>query len=108
MAALRAGLLGVGMMGRHHARVLREVPRASDRLPSLALSQLGGGEVALDPRTGAAKTLQTHFELEVELLTGRPTRAGGRVHVRFDHAPETIARQAWRAAQQLYLKLFAV
>lgn len=26
MAALRAGLLGVGMMGRHHARVLREVP----------------------------------------------------------------------------------
>lgn len=26
MADLRAGLLGVGMMGRHHARVLREVP----------------------------------------------------------------------------------
>ncbi len=26
MSALRAGLLGVGMMGRHHARVLREVP----------------------------------------------------------------------------------
>ena len=25
MAALRAGLLGVGMMGRHHARVLREI-----------------------------------------------------------------------------------
>jgi predicted dehydrogenase len=25
MAALRAGLLGVGMMGRHHARVLREL-----------------------------------------------------------------------------------
>lgn len=26
MAELRAGLLGVGQMGRHHARVLREVP----------------------------------------------------------------------------------
>ncbi len=26
MTALRAGLLGVGMMGRHHARVLRELP----------------------------------------------------------------------------------
>jgi len=25
MAALRAGLLGIGMMGRHHARVLREI-----------------------------------------------------------------------------------
>ncbi len=26
MAELRVGLLGVGMMGRHHARVLRELP----------------------------------------------------------------------------------
>jgi putative peptide zinc metalloprotease protein len=90
------------------ARVLREVPGASDRLPSLALSQLGGGDVALDPRTGSAKTLQTHFELEVELATRRPAGAGGRVYVRFDHAPESIAQQGWRAAQQLYLKLFAV
>jgi len=90
------------------ARVLREVPLAMDRLPSLALSQAGGGEVALDPRTGAPKALQTHFELEIELLTERPVGAGGRVYVRFDHEPETVGRQVWRAAQQLYLKLFAV
>jgi putative peptide zinc metalloprotease protein len=90
------------------ARVLREVPLAMDRLPSLALSQLGGGEVALDPRTGTAKALQTHFEFEIELLTERPVGAGGRVYLRFDHEPETIAAQVWRAAQQLYLKLFAV
>ena len=31
MAALRAGLLGVGMMGRHHARVLRERRRRRAR-----------------------------------------------------------------------------
>jgi putative peptide zinc metalloprotease protein len=31
------------------ARILREVPRASDRLPNMALAQSGGGEVALDP-----------------------------------------------------------
>ena len=90
------------------ARVLREVPLAMDRLPSLALSQAGGGEVALDPRTGAPKALQTHFELEIELLTERPAGAGGRVYLRFDHEPETAGRQVWRAAQQLYLKLFAV
>ena len=89
-------------------RILREVPLAMDRLPSLALSQLGGGEVALDPRTGAAKTLLTHFEFEIELLTERPVGAGGRVYLRFDHEPESAARQLWRAAQQLYLKLFAV
>jgi putative peptide zinc metalloprotease protein len=89
-------------------RILREVPRASDQLPSLALSHLGGGEVALDPRTGQPRALQTHFELEIELATERPVGAGGRVYVRFEHPQETIARQAWRAAQQVFLKLFAV
>jgi len=64
--------------------------------------------VALDPRTGQPRALQTHFELEIELATERPVGAGGRVYVRFEHPPETIARQAWRAAQQVFLKLFAV
>jgi putative peptide zinc metalloprotease protein len=89
-------------------RILREVPRASDQLPSLALSHAGGGEVALDPRTGQPRALQTHFELEIELATEHPAGAGGRVYVRFEHRPETIASQAWRAAQQIFLKLFAV
>ncbi|KAA9152728.1 Gfo/Idh/MocA family oxidoreductase [Microbacterium lushaniae] len=38
MAALRAGLLGVGMMGRHHARVLREV----DGVELVAMADPGG------------------------------------------------------------------
>jgi putative peptide zinc metalloprotease protein len=90
------------------ARVLREVPRASDRLPSLALSQAGGGDIALDPtNAAAAKTLQTHFEFEVELLAARPLGAGGRVYVRFDHESETIGEQVWRLLQQLFLQRFA-
>jgi putative peptide zinc metalloprotease protein len=91
------------------ARILREVPRASDRLPSMALSQAGGGNVALDPTAGGqVKTLQTHFEFEVELLAGQPIGAGGRVHVRFDHPPETVAEQGWRLVRQLFLRHFAV
>jgi putative peptide zinc metalloprotease protein len=87
------------------ARILREVPRASDRLPSMALSQAGGGEIALDPTNpGAAKSLQTHFEVEIELLSVRPLGAGGRVYVRFDHDAETIAAQIWRALQQIFLQ----
>ncbi len=90
------------------ARVLREVPRASDRLPSMALSQAGGGEIALDPTSGnAAKTLQTHFEFEVELDSARPVGAGGRVYVRFDHRPETVAEQVWRVLQQVFLQRLA-
>ena len=90
------------------ARILREVPRASDRLPSLALSQAGGGDIALDPNSAAAaKALQTHFEFEIELLTARPLGAGGRVYVRFDHESETIGAQVWRLLQQLFLQRFA-
>jgi len=91
------------------ARIVREVPRASDRPPSMALTQAGGGEAALDPRTGATpKTLQTHFEFEIELRAPRAVGAGGRIYVRFDHSPETVAAQLWRLAQQLFLQRFAV
>lgn len=38
MAVLRAGLLGVGMMGRHHARVLREL----DGVQLVAIADPGG------------------------------------------------------------------
>lgn len=87
------------------ARILREVPNASDRLPSMALSQAGGGDIALDPTNpNGARSLQTHFEFEVELLSTRPLGAGGRVYVRFDHEAETVAAQAWRMAQQLFLQ----
>ncbi|WP_194422092.1 Gfo/Idh/MocA family protein [Microbacterium abyssi] len=48
MAALRAGLLGVGMMGRHHARVLREL----DGVDLVAIADPGG-----DPH-GVAGELQ--------------------------------------------------
>jgi putative peptide zinc metalloprotease protein len=96
------------------ARIVREVPRAIDRIPSMALTPTGGGEIALDPAStgpasaGAApKTLQTHFEFELEVLAARPLGAGGRVYVRFDHAGETLAAQAWRLTRQLFLKRFS-
>ena len=86
------------------ARILREVPLASDRLPSLALSQAGGGEIALDPTAAAGKALQTHFEFEIELASARPLGAGGRVYVRFEHQSESIGAQLWRMLQQLFLQ----
>jgi putative peptide zinc metalloprotease protein len=91
------------------ARVKREVPAASDRLPSLALAQAGGGQVALDPRESQeTKSLQTHFEFELELPAVKPVGIGGRVYVRFEHGSETMAGQAYRALRQLFLERFAV
>ncbi len=90
-------------------RIMREVPRASDRLPSPALAQAGGGEVALDPGAGAEmKTLQTHFEFEIELPPEHRVMLGGRAYVRFDHAAETIAAQTWRWLRQQFLQRLAL
>lgn len=91
------------------SRIVREVPRASDRLPSPALSQAGGGEAALDPRSGAeGKALQTYFEFEVELPQDRAFLLGGRAYVRFDHGTESLAAQLWRWLRQLFLQRLAL
>ena len=91
------------------ARVLREVPGASDRLPSPALSQAGGGEVALSPQSASdMKALQTHFEFEIELMAAPPAGRGGRVYVRFEHGAEPIAQQVYRSLRQLFLRRFTV
>ncbi|MNC84736.1 hypothetical protein D3C83_03010 [compost metagenome] len=91
------------------ARILREVPGASDRLPNLALSQAGGGDVALEPTAGREqKALQTHFEFEIELPSTRAAGLGERVYVRFEHGNETIADQVWRSLRQLFLRQFTV
>lgn len=92
------------------AQVVREVPRASDRLPNLALAQAGGGEVPLDPTQQAneAKTLQTHFEFELAISTAPASAVGERIYARFEHPGEPIAKQAWRALRQLFLYRFSV
>jgi putative peptide zinc metalloprotease protein len=91
------------------SRIVREVPRASDRLPSPALTQAGGGDAALDPRAGAeGKALQTYFEFEVALPQDRSFLLGGRAYVRFEHGSESPARQLWRWLRQLFLLRLAV
>ncbi len=60
MTALRAGLLGVGMMGRHHARVLREV----DGIELVAIADPGG-----DPH-GVAGDLPVLPDVEALIAAG--------------------------------------
>ncbi|GAA1215460.1 Gfo/Idh/MocA family oxidoreductase [Microbacterium maritypicum] len=60
MAALRAGLLGVGMMGRHHARVIRDV----DGVDLVAIADPGG-----DPH-GVAGNLEILPDIDALIAAG--------------------------------------
>jgi len=87
------------------AVILRNVPGASDRLPSPALGLSGGGRVVVDPRdTQGVTTMGKIFQVDLEL----PSRLsllniGSRVYIRFDHGWEPLATQWGRELRQLFL-----
>jgi len=92
------------------ARVVREVPAGSDRLPNRALGAAGGGRFAIDPRDQEAlTTLEKIFQLDLHLAghVGHPF-VGQRVFVRFDHGREALAAQLFRSIRQLFLSRFGV
>ena len=92
------------------AVVLREVPGATQQLPTPALGTAGGGKVPVDPADPqGVKTLGRFFEFEIlmqypsdDILLGR------RVRVRFDHGYMPMGFQAYRSLRQLFLRLYNV
>jgi putative peptide zinc metalloprotease protein len=108
---VRSRLLGVEMLlPGELARpvpltLLREVPAASDQLPSRALAVDAGGQVAVDTRDpDAPRSLERWFQLDFALPPGSVhNRFEGRAFVRFDHGWEPLGDQLWRRGRQLFL-----
>ena len=103
-SAERIGEVIVGTMMRH-------VPGGADQLPSRALATEGGGSISVDPRDASGtKALERLFQLDIALEQERPPHLlyGGRVFVRFEHAPEPLASQWYRRIRQLFLSRFNV
>jgi putative peptide zinc metalloprotease protein len=92
------------------ARLLREVPAATNELPSRTLSQEGGGEIYIDPREAqGTKAFQKIFLFDIELPPPEGVyNVGGRVYVRFDHGKEPVVWRWYRAIRQLFLKRFNI
>ena len=90
--------------------IKREVPAATDQLPSKTLSQQGGGEIAIDPRdTLGVKAFQKVFLFDIEFPEHVSVyHVGGRVYVRFDHGLEPLIWRWYRSVRQLFLKRFNV
>jgi putative peptide zinc metalloprotease protein len=92
----------------YQAKIVREVPAASNNLPSKALTEAGGGRFAADPRdSNQMKTLARTFQLDLELPPDAAnTNFGSRVLVRFDHGLEPLGFQWHRRLRQLFLSRF--
>ncbi len=94
------------------ARIAREVPAATQDLPSLALSLAGGGNIGLDPQAtqgGEMRALTPLFQFELTLYgDALPSTLGRRVFVRFEHGAEPLADQWYRGLRQMFLQRFTV
>ena len=109
----RTGEVRVKLAGRLYdtfeGNIRREVPKASDQVPNLALSSFGGGRAPLNPADAQqAKTLNTWFEFELELPRTPMFVVGEHVYARFEHDPEPIAWRIYRSVRQLFLERFSV
>lgn len=87
------------------AKLVREVPAASEQLPSMALGSQGGGSVVVDPTDlQGTKALQKIFQFDLRLAPLPAIRTlGGRAYVRFDHGSEPLAQRWGRQLRQLFL-----
>ncbi|MEL7463029.1 MAG: peptidase M50 [Pseudomonadota bacterium] len=92
------------------AEIVREVPKAGNRLPSPVLGAQGGGALALDPTAGdAVTTLDPFFQFDLRApLSVSDAQVGQRVYVRFDHGEEPIYQRIARGVRQLFLRQFDV
>jgi putative peptide zinc metalloprotease protein len=90
---------------RIHSEVEREIPAATYRLPSKALSQEGGGVIQTDPfDKEGVKTRDQYFQFEVALPEAAGSaHIGQRVYVRFAHGYEPMAWQWYRSFEELFL-----
>ena len=90
------------------ARVQRELPSATQVLPSAALGQQAGGRHLTDSADKEGRRiLEPVFLFDVLLESEVLQRLGQRAWVRFDLAPQPLAVQAYRGLRQLLLKHFS-
>ncbi len=88
----------------------REVPAASNMLPSPALGTTGGGKIPVDPADPQGlRTLANTFQFEIKLpIPKEHVRIGERAYALLDHGYEPLALQWFRSLRQLFLRRFHV
>ena len=91
-------------------RIEREIPGASELLPSAALGTNSGGRIPIDPRApGGMTSFEKIFQFDIALPEDyRTDKYGGRVYVRINHGHEPLATQFFWAVREVFLQRFGV
>lgn len=92
------------------ARIVREVPLASNRLPSRSLGSQGGGSVAVDASDQQGiQALESVFSVDIA-LQGLPSShvMGHRLYVRFIHDRTPLAMQWLYSIRHFFLTQFEI
>lgn len=94
------------------ARLSRVVPRASQDLPSAALSFEGGGDIAINPNledNGSVSAFDSWFKLDIQIDRKEDDIGlGERVYARFMHGEEALGIQIYRSIRLTFLSRFNV
>jgi len=90
------------------AKVLRELPEATNHLPAAALATINGGPIVTDPNSpDELRAINKYFQIDLEVTSEVASiPIGSRVYVRFYHSQEPLANQLYRRIHQLFLKNF--
>jgi len=90
------------------ARIRREVPAATDELPSMTLSLQGGGKSGWIRASRGRKALEKLSCSTSKFPGEQANYLGGRVYVRFEHEPSPSRISGCARYARTFLKKFNV
>jgi len=102
--------LANALQQEYEATIIRQAPETSNKLPSEALSTIGGGKIAVDPSNKEALvTLQNIFLVDLILnAKNHNSPVGTRAFIRINHGGEPLSVQFYRRIRQAFLRQFNV
>ena len=87
-------------------RIVRQTPQAGVKVPSPALTTLGGGNLVADTGDATGHTaVEPVFDLQLAWPAGAPdVQVGGHIDVKFTHPPAPLARRLVAGIRRAFLQ----
>lgn len=88
-------------------KLVRDIPAATQELPSVALGAQGGGPFVTDPTdANGMRVVEPVVLFDLAVPDKTLERAGGRAWIRFEHSSKPLISQWYRRVRQVFLQHF--